>query len=731
VEPPIVSGIIPPLAMAHVPRSETGVSLAGLPPGVTLVLVPAEGTARTGTGGLGGTGKTHLAAVSAGMLRRDPALLLIVWVTATGRDAVVSGYAQALRDVGVRAPGANPEQAAAQFLAWLAGADQPWLVVLDDLRDRAVMDELWPRGPAGWVLVTTEAADTTAEVSNRHVVPVGPFSPREALACLSAQQYTDASQRAGALDLASDLDFQPVALGQAVAVMTELGTGCGEYRSRLAEHRQRTASPRTAGQQSALAAAWSASVEVAELLPPAGLAGRALALVSMLAPHGIPGAVLTSDAACEYLTGRPGGPTPQRAEASAAVYNLARAGLVSIDADSAASTVRVHPLVQAITREQLPAAESKPVALAAAEALAQAWSQPDVPPLVAQRLRDCTARLHELAGPLLWASDCHPALLQAGHSLDGSGMDGLAADYWRALLAISRQALGPRHTRTIVIRGRFAAACEASGLLPEAIAVYEQTLAELEQTLPASHPDIGAARSSLARAYRATDRHDDAVRLAREALADVRNMTGSEPDRLMALEGLARASLGAGQLSEAVEAYRRLLAGREQILGPDHPQTIAACSELAAACRASGQFKEAITLAKRALAACEGVLGTDHTDTFTARAALAMAYHGGKKAKTALALYERTLADRERVQGADHPDTINARGDLAAAYQSAGRLGSAVSEHEQTLAACERVFGPDHRLTRAARDDLNAAAAHAWAVRGIDLRSAGPRHGHR
>ena len=35
--------------------------------------------------------------------------------------------------------------------------------------------------------------------------------------------------------------------------------------------------------------------------------------------------------------------------------------------------------------------------------------------------------------------------------------------------------------------------------------MYEQTLAELEQTLPAGHPDIGAARSSLARAYRAAE----------------------------------------------------------------------------------------------------------------------------------------------------------------------------------------------------------------------------------
>jgi len=92
------------------------------------------------------------------------------------------------------------------------------------------------------------------------------------------------------------------------------------------------------------------------LLPPAGLAGRALALVSMLAPQGIPGAVLASDAACEYLTGRPAGSTAQRAETSAAVHNLARVGLVSIDPGSAAGTVLVHPVVQAITREQLAAA---------------------------------------------------------------------------------------------------------------------------------------------------------------------------------------------------------------------------------------------------------------------------------------------------------------------------------------------------------------------------------------
>jgi tetratricopeptide (TPR) repeat protein len=176
------------------------------------------------------------------------------------------------------------------------------------------------------------------------------------------------------------------------------------------------------------------------------------------------------------------------------------------------------------------------------------------------------------------------------------------------MLAMSQQAFGARHPRTIMLRGRQAAACEASGRLDEAIAAHEQTLAELEQTLPPGHPDTGAVRIRLAHSY-TMGRNADAVRVAEEALADAENMTGPAVDVLMAHERLARTFLAAGQLNAAAEAYRQVLAGREQILGTEHPQTIAACSAFAAVCRTSGQFKQAITLAERALASSERVLG--------------------------------------------------------------------------------------------------------------------------
>src|SRR5438132_842032 len=132
---PLLSGLIPQLADSHVPRQETGLGLAGsLAPGDTAVLIPDEEAGRT-LGGLGGTGKTQLALAIAHALWDRRALDLVLWLTPTSRDAVVTGYAHAMHDV-TGTPGTEgPEASAARFLDWLAETDRPWLVILDDLAD--------------------------------------------------------------------------------------------------------------------------------------------------------------------------------------------------------------------------------------------------------------------------------------------------------------------------------------------------------------------------------------------------------------------------------------------------------------------------------------------------------------------------------------------------------------------------------------------------------------------
>ena len=695
------------------PRYDTGSGVtASMALGETAVLVPARDAAGGSLGELGGTGKTQLAAALARGLLEARALDLLLWVNAAGRDAVITAYAQAIHDAGGPQHGEGPEEAASAFLAWLAETERTWLVVFDDLSDPDVLEGLWPRGPLGRVLVTTRNAGIAAQVPRARMAEVGVFSPREALAYLSARLHADPGQQAGALDLADDLGFLPIALGQAGALMAETGLNCRQYLAQIADSGSRPAAAPADERRRAMASTWPLSAALAGQLPPAGLAGPALALAAMLDPNGIPGAVFISQATCAYFTGCFGAGPVDEAQARTAMYNLGRAGLVTIDADSAARTVRIHALVQDAVLEKLAAAERDEAARAAAAALLEAWSY-DAMPSFEQALRDSTARLHRVARGLLWAPECHPVLLRAGQSLESGGLAGPAIAYWRSMLDTGQQLLGPGHAQTVQARDRLAGTYEAAGRPGDAIAVHEHALAERERTLGMSHPDTLTTRASLARAYRAAGRIQDAIRLGERTLTDSEHVMGPRhPDTLTIRSDLAETYLSAGMIAEAIHACQDALADREQVLGSDHPATLAARARLAYAYRVAGRPADALPLYERVLADRERAQGVDHPDTIAARASLATAYRAVGQLKDAIPAYKRTLADHSRVQGPDHPGTIAARANLADAYLVAHKVKEAIPLYEQTLADRERVEGPGHPVTITARGNL-ASAYHS------------------
>ena len=690
---PVLSGRLPALSESCLLRQETGLALDGLPPDRPIVLItarrdaPPNGRDLGDLGDLhdlGGTGKTQLAAALArAHLDRPPSPAfvdgpVVVWIAATSEDAIITGYAQALHDVGAPAADGGPERAAAAFLKWLAGTGRPWLVVLDDLGDPAVAERWWPAGAAGRVLVTSDHP-ALAQWRAAHVVPVGAFSPREALWYLAEQLRADHDQRTGATDLAIELEFMPIALAHAAAFITETGWNCRQYIELVAHRQAQLTGP--GGTPSPAAVTCSLSAQLADQLAPAGLAGRALALISVLSPAGIPGGVLTSQAARSYLGGAHGYPV-EADEAWAAVRNLARAGLVIVDDDGRAPMVLAHALVQGLARQNSTAAGREQAVRAGADALAEAWPTLAGPPRVAQALRDCTAKLQEADRAVLWAPQCHPVLIAAGQSLVNSGMPGRAVAYWRAMLAVSERHFGTTHAQTAQLRDLLAEACELSGHPDEAIAMYTDLLAHLEQAGDGCEPEVLVARASLSRAQASAGRPADAIRLARQTL-----------DRC------------------------------EQVRGAAHPDTLDAAGHLADSYLAAGQFKQAIELCKQTLAERERVQGVTHADTIAARAALATAYRSGGKLKDAIKQYERTLADREKAHGATDMRTIAARRDLAYACCVAGKWAYSVAQYEHALADCHQVLGAGHELTVATQEDLDAVAGYGFAKLGIDLRT--------
>jgi tetratricopeptide (TPR) repeat protein len=702
----LLSGIVPPLADPFYTRPETAPDLASsLQAGEAVVLVHGEESDAQAVA-MGGTGKTQLAVEFAHAIWNGQLVEVLVWVTATNAEAVITGFAQAANMVDAGHASEAAEAAAARFVSWLAHTKRPWALIIDDLNDLADLQHLWPGGASGRTLITTRLPAESFENMDIRVVPVPGLSRREALSYLSSRLTDHPDQRIEALDLGEDLAGLPLALSQATAVINARQQGCREYRAVLGERRKHMSG--VDGASATVLATWSLAAECAHELPPGGLAWPTLVLAAMMDHHGVPGAVMTSPSACSYIAGRPstaGGADQNMVRA--AINNLAAVGLVTIDPASPVRTVQMHSSVQAAVRSYLPQADLEQVALATADALLETWPEGEGGPQLDQALRDCAAALRANDGGVLWKTEAHPLLFRAGLSLESSRLSDAAITYWQSMLNTSTRLLGSAHANAVVARDRLAAAYESAGRSAEAISVFQTALADRERNQGPEHPETIAARGHLAHAYQSAGRPADAVGLYERTVADSERLLGpGHPVTLGSRASLADAYAKAGQFRDGISGYELLLSDAERVLGAGHPTTLSARASLAAAYAANGQSKPAIEQYERTLADQERMHGRDHPDAISARANLASAYRSAGKLKDAMAQYERVLADRERVEGADHPDTIAARANLAYAYRSAGRLREAIPQYERTLADRERVQGRDHRDTLTARSNL-------------------------
>ena len=698
------AGAVPPLADSFSARPETASAVeAALVPGAAVVLVP-DPVAGGGSGDWPkACGKTQVAASYAEWLWQSERVDVLVWAAATSRASVLSGYVEAAVTAIWADPAGDAETIAGRFLGWLAETTRPWLVVLDDLSDAAVLEGLRPAGPAGRVLVTARDPAAIPGEPRALAIPVGAFSQREALTYLMGRLTADPDQRRGAIDLVQGLGGEPLALTQASGVIAGSVLSCRDYLDYFWRRRERMR--QAAGREPAAAAVtWTFSAEQADQLAPRS--GPALlAMAALLDGHGIPAEVFATQAAYSYLMAK-GAQSADRELAPAALLALERVGLLATGS-AGTPTVRVNPVIQAAVQAAAPRDLLDQAAGAAADALLEAWPAEERGAWPAEAFRSCAASLQRTAGDLLWEGGCHPLLVRAGQSLDRAHLAGPAVAYWQELATASERALGPDHADTLAAGRRLAQAYLAAGRSAEAVSWFQWALADRARTLGTDHPDTITARLSLGRALLAAGQLADAITALRAAVGDFERVRGSDDlETLSAWDELAAACYAAGQFPDAIQVYRHALAGHGRIQGDQHPDTIAARQKLADSYLADNRIKNALSEYKRILADREKVLGPDHLDTIAARAALGAAYNSAGRMASARQFCEQASADYERVLGPDHPETLASRANLAYAYYAVGWLTDGLAILRDTLERCERSLPPGDPLTHAVRESL-------------------------
>jgi tetratricopeptide (TPR) repeat protein len=707
---------MPPLAEGFSDRPDTARGiLDALVPGSTIALVPGSQFAEGKQNWLGASGKTQIAVMIAETLWRSGAVDVVVWISAANRAAVLSGYVEAWAAAAGIEPAGTAESIAAQFVNWLTQTSRPWLIVLDDLPSVDELGGLWPEGPAGRLLITSAQSTIAAGQRRTRVFPIGFFSVREALGCLTERLSVNPAQRHGAIDLIEALGREPLALAQAAAVVANSALACRDYRDYFVRRRQQIGV--AAGEvPSAASVTWTLSLGQAEQLLPGQSVRLMLVLLALLDGHGIPGAIVNTHSVSIYL----GGPSvgfgtpidPKSAWDAVAV--IERAGLISINRADAPPTIQMSPVVQAAIRLAAPAAFHDRAAMAAANALLEAWPVDEPHPWTAAVLRANAGALQDAATDLLWAEGCHPLLLRAGRSLDHARLAGPAVEYWRELAVSCDNKLPPGHPDALVVASQLAGAYLAAGYGAEAVAWYQRVLAERSVDLAPGHPAILAARVHLGDALIVAGEPASAVSVLHRAVAESEQFRGSgHPDTLAVREELARADDAAGDAAAAIRLLTQTLADRERFQGPRDLHTITTRDQLAAALLTAGRTKQAVSAYKRALADREAVLGRDHPDTIATRASLAAACQAAGRMPLAVQLSEQACADSERVLGADHADTLARRTGLAHLYYAVGRVGDAQALLRDTVERCERVLPHGDPLTHALRQSLASITGEA------------------
>ena len=301
------------------------------------------------------------------------------------------------------------------------------------------------------------------------------------------------------------------------------------------------------------------------------------------------------------------------------------------------------------------------------------------------------------------------ALLRTSLALTANtlGFADRAVDLARRALDAQREILGDDHDDTLETIAVLAEPLVALGRIDEAAPLHDELLEAWRRRHGSDSREALAALSATARLRWAQGRLEDAEACYVELLE--RNERARGPvaaETLDAANSFAAFLEARGRGDEALALYRRAYDGLTSVEGAER-LALGAGANLGRLLGVTGQAEEAEALTRDVLARMREVLGDDHPDTLAAASALASVLYERRAFDEAIALIEDVLAGYTDRFGSRHPSTVRTLANLAMLQRAVGRAEDGLATLDDAIARC-RVTAAPGDPTLAAFHELRA-----------------------
>ena len=641
--------------------------------------------------GMGGMGKTSTAieyayrCLDKANYPEYPRYKAIQFARADTAESLKYGYADIANALQLpRADPNNLEEAVQAVIRWMTQPEQaPWLLILDNADDPALLDAFLPTEPErhfGHVLITSRSHRFPGQVKR---VGIEAMKEEEGVTFLygrtERERIAGSKEEQAAYALVAEMGGLPLALEQVAAYLTQVemmpfadyltGFRDRKARSDLMRHAPQYGSsprflPHSRAHAEALTVLTTWQMSLANLERDHPHAVDLLRLCAFLHSVGIPRELVIA-LLPNYFT-----VADEDAVQLNALYNrllnvLAGYSLVQRNLDNA--THNVHILVQTVLRDSMPPEEQKRACERILAVIADLFPSKD------------------------WLTDLKTALyyLHAEHICHYAEQIGIKNNSLARL--ISYLGIVPFY----------------QARLAEVEPRFQRALAIRQNILPAGHPDIAESLNDLALLYYSQQRFADAEALYHQALTmRMQAFPEGHPDVAESLNNLAELYNAQGCFAEAAPLYQQALAMRRQAF-PDGDAIVAnSLHNLAGSCHKQKRFAEAEALYQEAIEMLQRVMSNDHIATAYSFYGLARVYRDEGRFAEAEPLFQKTLNIWQKGLPENHPHTILTFNGLVRMYRSQKRYVEAEPLLRQMLTMRRKALPADHADTAASLSDL-------------------------